>query len=215
MQRRDTCSPCASVSRHRAAELRHCTGHARAARCTCTAQLYSVTARLYGVDLPWPYIASETQLPGSTPGSARAKAVCNPVKVTRPDLLIEGGIRRTQAGQLDLHGCVVTGRGERDLNACRCRRRFVGSLTVPSNHEAVRRIDLDVAAGDHRPVEAKVERVPRPRSRHEMKRGWPRWRGPETKGWPSPGRSPLGRPRDPSTCWPRWRRTHHSTGSDR
>ena len=103
-------------------------------------------------------------------GFGASKGSCNPVKMTRPELLIEGGIRRTQAGQLDLHGCALTGRGERDLNACRCRRRFVGSLTVPSNHEAVRRIDLDVAAGDHRPVEVKVERVPRPRSGHEMKR---------------------------------------------
>jgi hypothetical protein len=74
MHRRDTCSPCAAVSRQRAAELRHCMGMPRAALCSCTAQLYSVAARLHGVDLPWPYIASETQLPGSALGSARAKA---------------------------------------------------------------------------------------------------------------------------------------------
>ena len=56
-------------------------------------------------------------------------------------------------------GLAVTLRGERDLNECRCRRRFVGSLTVPCNHQAVWGIDFDVAAGDHRPVEVKVERV--------------------------------------------------------
>ena len=38
---------------------------------------------------------------------------------------------------------------------------------VPSNHHAVRGIDFYVAAGNHRPVEVKVERVSRPRSRHE------------------------------------------------
>ena len=43
-----------------------------------------------------------------------------------------------------------------------------GSLTVPSNHQAVRGIDFDVAADDHRPVEVKVERVPRLRSRHDV-----------------------------------------------
>ena len=32
----------------------------------------------------------------------------------------------------------------------------------------MRGIDFYVAAGDHRPVEVKVERVPRPRSRHEI-----------------------------------------------
>ena len=32
----------------RTAELRHCVGHAR---CSCTAQLYSVAGRLHGVDL--------------------------------------------------------------------------------------------------------------------------------------------------------------------
>ena len=57
-----------------------------------------------------------------------------------------------------------------DLDECGCRCRVVGSWTVPFNQQAVRGIDLDVAAGDHRPVEVKVERVPRPRSRHEMKR---------------------------------------------
>ena len=34
------------------------------------------------------------------------------------------------------------------------------SLTVPSDHSAVGRIDLNVAGGEHRPGEVKVERVP-------------------------------------------------------
>jgi len=101
-------------------------------------------------------------------GFGASEGSCNPVKVTLPELPIEGGILRTQAGQLDLNICAVTRRGERDLNECRCRRRCVGSLTVPSNHQAVRGIDFDVAADDHRPVEVKVERVPRLRSRHEV-----------------------------------------------
>lgn len=78
-------------------------------------------------------------------GFGASEGSCNPVKVTRPELPIEGGILRTQAGQLDLHICAVTRRGERDLNECRCRRRCVGSLTVPSNHQAVRGIGFDVA----------------------------------------------------------------------
>ena len=101
-------------------------------------------------------------------GFGASEGSCNPVKVTLPELPIEGGIRRTQAGQLDLNIRAVTRRGERDLNECRCRRRCVGSLTVPSNHQAVRGIDFDAAADDHRPVEVKVERVPRLRSRHDV-----------------------------------------------
>ena len=42
------------------------------------------------------------------------------------------------------------------------------ALTVPFNQHADRGIDFCVAAGDHRPVEVKVERVPPPRSRHEI-----------------------------------------------
>ena len=93
-------------------------------------------------------------------GFGASEHSCNPVKVTRPELPIEGGIHRTQAGQLDLHIRSVTRWGERDLNKCRCRCRFVGPVTVPANHQAVRGIDFYVAAGNHRPVEVKVERVP-------------------------------------------------------
>jgi hypothetical protein len=41
---------------------------------------------------------------------------CNPVKLTRPELPIEGDIVVTQAGQLDLHICADNRRGERDLD---------------------------------------------------------------------------------------------------
>ena len=91
--------------------------------------------------------------------------------MTLQQLRIEGGILRIQAGQLDLHNsCAVARRRERDLNECKCRRRLVGSLAVPFNQHADRGIDFYVAAGDHRPLEVKVERVPGPRIRHEMKR---------------------------------------------
>jgi len=46
----------------------------------------------------------------------RGEGSCNPVKVARPELLMEGSIVRTQAGQLDLHICAVIRRRERDLN---------------------------------------------------------------------------------------------------
>ena len=81
---------------------------------------------------------------------------------------IEGCILRTQAGELHPDICAVTCRGERDLNECRCRRRCVGSLTIPSQQHAVRGIYFDVAAGDCRPVEVEVERLPHARSCHEM-----------------------------------------------
>lgn len=45
-----------------------------------------------------------------------SKGGCNPVKVPLPELAIEGGIFRTQAGQLNLHICAVARRDERDLN---------------------------------------------------------------------------------------------------
>ena len=57
-----------------------------------------------------------------------------------------------------------------DLNESRCRRLVVGSVTVPFHDQAVRAIDFELAAGDRSPSKAKVERAPRPRSRHEMKR---------------------------------------------
>src|SRR5581483_4161042 len=103
-------------------------------------------------------------------GFGERKGSCDPVKVTGPELLIEGGSRRTQAGQLDRHVCAVTGRDERDLNECRCRRLAVGFSAVPFHDQAVRGIDLDVAARDNGTVEVKVECVPGPRGRHEMKR---------------------------------------------
>ncbi len=88
-------------------------------------------------------------------GFGASEGSCNPVKISCPELSIEGGILRTQAGQLDAQVCAVTCRGERDLNQCRRWRRFVSSLTVPCNHHAVRGIDFYVAAGDHRPFEVK------------------------------------------------------------
>ena len=99
---------------NRTAELRHCMGHAR---CSCTAQLYSVAGRLHGVDLAY---CAGREVPDSVArkcaGFGASEGSCNPVKVTRPQLPIGGGILRTQAGQLDLHICAVTRRGERDLN---------------------------------------------------------------------------------------------------
>jgi hypothetical protein len=100
----------------------------------------------------------------------RGEGSCNLVKVARPELLMERGIVRTQAGQLDLHICAVIRRRERDLNYCGCRRRFVASWKVPSDHEAVRGIDFEVVARDRSPAQVKVERVPGARRRHEMKR---------------------------------------------
>src|ERR1700752_2810853 len=115
---------------------------------------------------PCKYENSATQqIRRREPGSLGS---CNPVKVTLPELLIEGVILLTQAGELDLHICAVTCGGERDLNECRCRRRCVGSLTVPSDHKAVRGIDFDVAVGDYVPSRSRVERVLRPGSRHEI-----------------------------------------------
>ena len=72
--------------------------------------------------------------------------------------------------ELDLRSCAVTCRGEGHLNECRCRRLVVGPVTVPFHGQAVRAIDFDVAAGGRSPAKVKVERVPRPRSRQEMKR---------------------------------------------
>jgi hypothetical protein len=40
---------------------------------------------------------------------------CDPIKVTLPELPIEGGIHLIPAGELDLHSCAVTRRGEGNL----------------------------------------------------------------------------------------------------
>ena len=61
---------------------------------------------------------------------------CNPVKVTLPELLIEGVILLTQAGELDLHICAVTCGGNVISMNAGCRRRCVGSLT---SHPITRR----------------------------------------------------------------------------
>jgi len=95
---------------------------------------------------------------------------CDLVKVTRPELPIYGGVLCAQSGELNLHSCAVSRRGERDLDECACRHHVVGSLTIPADQKAVRGIDFDVLAADDSPAEVKVERVARPRSRHEMKR---------------------------------------------
>lgn len=57
---------------------------------------------------------------------------------------------------------------ERDLNECRCRRRCVGSLTVPSKQHAVRGIYFDEAAHNYRPIEVEVERLPHEWSCHRV-----------------------------------------------
>ena len=50
-------------------------------------------------------------------GLGPSEGTCGPVKVTLQQLRIEGGILRTQAGQLDHHNsCAVARRRERDLN---------------------------------------------------------------------------------------------------
>ena len=110
---------------------------------------------------------------GAVPGSVAVRGVgacqssCDPAKVTRPELRIERGILRTHARELHPHICAVTRRGERDLNECRCGRRGVGSLTVPSKQHAVRGIYFDEAAGNCRPVEVEAERLPHSRSDHQ------------------------------------------------
>lgn len=64
----------------------------------------------------------------------RGQGSCNPVKVARPELLMEGSVVRTQAGQLDLHICAVVSRRERDLNYSGGRRRVIATWKVPSDH---------------------------------------------------------------------------------
>ncbi len=113
---------------------------------------------------------SEQAVPDSAAvrGFGASQGSCDPVKVTRPELRIESGILPTEAGELHPHICAVTRRGERDLYECRCRRRCVGSSTVPSNQHAVLGIDFDVAAGKCRPVEVELERLPHVRSCHRF-----------------------------------------------
>ena len=100
-------------------------------------------------------------------GFAASQTNCDPVKVTRPEPPIERGILRTQAGELHPHIRAVTRPGECDLNEYRGLRRCVGSLTFPAQQHAVRGIYFDVAAGNRRPVEVEVERLPHARSCHE------------------------------------------------
>ena len=64
-------------------------------------------------------------------GFGASQGSCDPGEVTRPELPIESGILRTEAGELHRHACAVTRRGERDLNECRCRRRWCRFLDGP------------------------------------------------------------------------------------
>ncbi len=101
-------------------------------------------------------------------GFSASQGSCDPVKVTLPELRIEGRILSTQTGELHLYLCAAICRCQCDLNERRFRSRPVGSSAVPSQQHAVRGIYFDKAASKFRTIEVEVKPLPHDRSCHKV-----------------------------------------------